>query len=658
MTLTRPRPRVGDLRPSQLLFTFGVGSIVELPHLSVMVMGLEFWNRVDCEPLSEPRLLAAVKRILGPQVQRLTSPPVPPEGSDPSNPMDEAARMGVPVAAFPRWMRCPRCELLAPLTSSLFVLKTELFRPDRARYVHQACPKSMKPPTVVPARFLVACENGHLDDFPWSAYLHGGETCEGSLRLSERGISGTARDVWITCDTCGKSRNMAPAFETDGTSLFGACRGRRAHLSDTAPDGCGLNLTPMLLGASNSWFPILLSALSVPEEQDALGQLLEKYWHRLQKVTSADHVPLLQDFLPELQGHEAQTLWQRIEQRRAAGAGGKSGGDESDLKTPEWSAFSNPDAARNGADFRLRTVPSPPAYASHFERIVLAERLREVHTVLGFTRIESPGDLGGAEEIPPERRAPLSRKKPQWIPAVEIRGEGLFIQFREERVQAWCASDKVVRRSLMVFQAHAQWRMMRKLTPPEGGFPGMRYVLLHSFAHALMRQLSLECGYTSASLRERIFARDPEEPGGPMAGVLIYTAAADSEGTLGGLVALGEPDILIRHLDQALEAMTLCGACQATHGSGRQRGTDLPLRLCRDLPGLRLRWPHAAGRQPRDPVRRTRPRPRRQACRTGIEALRAPWSGRSLPRCLQEGAGCPAAGASVDARPLPAHRPG
>jgi hypothetical protein len=83
-------------------------------------------------------------------------------------------------------------------------------------------------------------------------------------------------------------------------------------------------------------------------------------------------------------------------------------------------------------------------------------------------------------------------------------------------------------------------------------------------AHALIRQFAIECGYSAASLRERIYALDPEQEGGPMAGVLIYTAAPDSEGTLGGLVALGEPDVLGRHLDQPLDAMRLCASdCQS-----------------------------------------------------------------------------------------------
>jgi len=88
----------------------------------------------------------------------------------------------------------------------------------------------------------------------------------------------------------------------------------------------------------------------------------------------------------------------------------------------------------------------------------------------------------------------------------------------------------------------------------------MRYVLLHSLAHALIRQFAVECGYTAASIRERIYSRPPGTDAEPMAGILLYTAAPDSEGTLGGLVALGQPKTLGRHLDQALESMRLCAS--------------------------------------------------------------------------------------------------
>ena len=143
---------------------------------------------------------------------------------------------------------------------------------------------------------------------------------------------------------------------------------------------------------------------------------------------------------------------------------------------------------------------------------------------------ESPFDETGEE-----RRVPLARGAPTYLPAAEVHGEGVFLQFREQALEAWCRQRG--ERDSAFLDAHVAWRTRRKIDNPEAGFPTIRYVLLHSLAHALMRQFALECGYSHASIRERIYALPPEAEGGAMAGVLLYTAAPDSEGTLGGLVA-------------------------------------------------------------------------------------------------------------------------
>ncbi len=133
--------RVGELRPSQLLFSFGVGATVDLPNISAMVMGLDDWDTTHSSQISEERLLAAVREQLGPQVERLLSPPQSPESGGFSSPFEASSTVGVPVAPFPRWMLCPYCRLLAPLKSDLFKLRPDVFRPDRTAYIHENCRK-------------------------------------------------------------------------------------------------------------------------------------------------------------------------------------------------------------------------------------------------------------------------------------------------------------------------------------------------------------------------------------------------------------------------------------------------------------------------------------------------------------------------------------
>lgn len=176
--------------------------------------------------------------------------------------------------------------------------------------------------------------------------------------------------------------------------------------------------------------------------------------------------------------------------------------------------------------------------------------------LLGFTRMVSPGDFDESV-VPPEQRVALAGHAPQWLPATEVHGEGVFLAFDEATIAQWLATPAAVAREAAFEQAYRVWRQQRNLDP-NLGFPGLRYVLLHSLSHALMRQLALECGYTMASIRKRIYALPPTHEDGPMAGILLSTAAPDSEGTLGGLVRLGEPDELGRHLRGALDALRLC----------------------------------------------------------------------------------------------------
>lgn len=561
MTTIRKRHRVGELRPSQVLFTYGIGAIVDLPYISTIVMGLDDWEHPYPLTISEERLLRSVRALLGQQVTRLLAPPEAPEqGPGAFNPYDESALVGVPVAAFPRWMLCPRCRTLASLDSGLFELKADIFRPDRTRYVHANCSSAGGPPPVVPARFLVACKNGHLDDFPWHYFVHKGVPCQARLKLRELGVTGEAADVQVLCETCGKQKRMSEAFGSEAAQNLPPCSGRNPHLRNYDKASCQEPTRAILLGASNSWFPLLLSALAVPNAVDTLEQLVEEYWHVLSKTTSEQNIQLLRQIgqVEQFAAYSDAAIWQKVEARRTAMEQEEEDSTPVSLKVPEWHVLSHPESAPITRDFKVTPIAPSLGYERVIERVVLVERLREVRALIGFTRIEAPGDFTETQDIPEIRRAPLSRKRPTWIPASEVRGEGIFLHFREETLREWL-EDRALREHDRLFrEAHIHWRAARHIVDPEAGYPGLRYVLLHSLAHALMRQLTLECGYTAASIRERIYSLPPAHDDGPMAGILLYTAAPDSEGTLGGLVALGMPDQLGRHLDGALERVQRC----------------------------------------------------------------------------------------------------
>jgi hypothetical protein len=457
-------------------------------------------------------------------------------------------------------MLCTFCRYLGPLTSGLFQLKTDPYHPDRARYVHGSC-RAMRPPTVVPARFLLACENGHLDDFPWHAFVHHGEgVCNGRLTLREVGMTGEAADILLRCESCKRTRRMADAFGEDVDPFLRICRGRRPHLRDLADGECAEQTKTILLGASNSWFPMTLTALAIPTATDRLGQLVADHWTVLEHAASRREVALLRTVgqLRAFLGYGDEDIWAAIEARRATPS--QNNGDVGALKPPEWRVFVHPEEAPTTDDFQLRPVDPPPRLSHLFARVVLVERVREVKALIGFTRLQSPGDFDDGFDVPEQRQVRLSRHPPRWVPAVEVRGEGIFIHFDEQAIDGWLTrGDDVKEREAGFNQAHRAWWMRRAVDHPPPP-PGLRYVLLHSFGHALMRQLAVECGYTLASIRERIYHQPPTDEQGAMAGLLIYTAAQDSEGTLGGLVSLGRPEELGRHIRLALERVGLCAS--------------------------------------------------------------------------------------------------
>ncbi|WP_217481405.1 DUF1998 domain-containing protein [Burkholderia aenigmatica] len=259
-----------------------------------------------------------------------------------------------------------------------------------------------------------------------------------------------------------------------------------------------------------------------------------------------------------------EEIWSAIEAKRSGAREGIA--PPEDLKLPEWQVFSNPESAAENRDFKLRRVAPPKGFESWLEDTVLVERIREVRALMGFTRIESNADFAEATALEVGRLTKLSRESPKWLPASEVRGEGIFLRIREDALVNWqeklnkSGKSEVQQLERDFLESHKAWRTLRKLKPADEHFPGIRLVLLHSLAHALMRQIVLDCGYTAASVRERLYSRQPGEDGGPMAGILLYTAAPDSEGTLGGLVELGDPMTLGRHLQQALESMRLCAS--------------------------------------------------------------------------------------------------
>lgn len=591
--------KVGSSRSSTLLYTYGPGSIMDLPHFTVMPMGLESWERVwdnanfDIPDIHAPRLLESVRIMLGRQVQTLH--PFPRESAPSGVPSQEGGRLGVPARVFPQWLRCTGCNKLAPV--SFFVdgyHNGNRYRPDQAQFMHRDCrgkkgdgKKTARP--CIPARYLLVCPNGHVDEFPYKWWVHYGEDCTAAVCPDLRMTEGASGGTIIKCVSCGKHRSMSEAQGPEGQKKLPKCRGRFPHLNSYDEHGCNQQVRLMLIGASNLWFPVTQSIVDMPlwdeaEERrdlyDELKKLLGLTAWMLDKDNLADFLPIIEPTiagsatasrqLKDMTDVELLTLVGAVRQEEAKlekeRPEQRKNWDPANLLVPEWK-FLQHDLSRDGYTDPVSklTVHREDVAASVSDagvsRILGVDKLRKVNALLGFTRIdefERANDVG-------HRLVGLTHEKPKWIPATEDLGEGVFIQLDEEKIAKWeqhvLASD--------LWEAHRQahrrnfnnrFSETSKDIDPDDRLPQPRYWLVHTLSHALIKTMAMSAGYGIPSLNERIYAWPAKDDRPAAAGVLIATTASDSDGTLGGLVSLAEPDSFERIFNETLQEIRRCSS--------------------------------------------------------------------------------------------------
>lgn len=464
---------------------------------------------------------------------------------------------GIPTYLFPRYQLCPVCQTLSAVG--------EGYVGYDAKWQEMLC----KVPgckghgrfraTTLPAPFIVACPSGHIDDFPWREYVHGGTTsCRKKLQLFSVAKTGSVADILIKCE-CEKTRSASDAFGKRRAQVLGPCTRRRPWLGvdnrDSAACPTSDQVRAMQRGATNAWFPVVRSALAVKETATPIGMALNTCNSKqVEKIDSEDKLKTVVDMgmFPSLEPFPVSEVWTAILKQR-----GEIKTDDVDLRWPEWLAFRDPSTASSDKlEFCLELGQIPDGFEGLVARIVLARKLLEVRALVGFTRIDAAG--AGTDDGLGRGIVPIYKdQQPDWLPAVEVRGEGLFLELAEEAISLWESKPEVQARARAMADKFAQWQGERKVTDPSP-FPGARYVLLHTLAHTLIRQLSLDCGYSASSVRERIYSStDPERR---MAGVLLYTASPDSEGSLGGLVDLGSPKRFPDLLRRALRSTARCSS--------------------------------------------------------------------------------------------------
>lgn len=530
----------GDLRPSQIITTFGPGAVIDLQTASLILAGTDYWSTHEDRRIDEPRLTALMR------VRHLYRPPARSED-----------RRSVPAFVFPTYLVCPRCNRLAAYDR--FELRGRQFRCLNSAE-HPDSYKGKLHPAVFPARFVVACPAGHLDDFPWDSYVHGNDSgsCDPlALRFYELNQSGAIGDLYVGCRDCGKSESMSAAFDDRSTNLLGQCRGGRPWLASAEGD-CVEAPRTVLRGASNLYFPLIQSALSIPEWDDPVQAAIASREEDLEMAKSLADVEEGHRFWAALRPFSPEEIWQALEARRKAQAQPPS---PQDLRYEEFRALGQPTDPAVGAEreFQTEFVETPKDFTTYLDKVVVVRRLREVRALDSFTRIDAPPDLLLEDDEAQQRvqHQPIGGPgEDWWRPAVELLGEGIFLALKEDLVEAWEKRPQVQAQQRSLENAYREWRRARDL--PDAAFPGSRFILLHSLAHLLITGLALDCGYSSTSIRERVYSST--DPDRPMAGILLYTATPDSDGSLGGLADQGQPERLGNLITSSLDRASYCSS--------------------------------------------------------------------------------------------------
>lgn len=516
--LRRRPPTKATVRRAQLITTYGIGAILPVESESFMVAGLEEWRPRSQDAIHEPRLCES----LG--VRNLYSPP----GGDGSG--------MVPMVRFPEWVSCPKCSRLDKFW--------RLADKPKDQYVNRC--RHCLTARLVPSRFVACCISGHIQDFPYMSWVHRGkdrtlEDARHSLRLSTDPRSSTLAGITVSC-TCGASRTLEGAL---GRGALGQRCGGRSPWLDAPKDECAEGLVGLQRGASNVWFADVQSALTVDRSMTKAEQLLERIRPELQGLPDAD-LRLMLGIRARQHGIDENSLIGAYYKAEEAPR------DRADalraLRQDEYEALGRLHPEVDGSETFVCT-PTPvnvnESGGMLLDLVSQVPKLREVRALRGFGRVVAPSqESGGA-------RGRLSSARPDWLPAIEVLGEGVFVRLREDSLIDWersaFALDRIERLTHAMRVAAPEWA--DTIEPVSS-----RLLLLHSLSHVLLNELALDTGYPASSIRERLYA----EPG--QSGILLYTATADAAGSLGGLCAQGTVDNICSILGSAAERAQWCSA--------------------------------------------------------------------------------------------------
>ncbi len=562
----------GELRQSQLLTTFGPGSMVDLPTRSVIIAGLTFWKG-EKRYIREERLAYKVLKTLQdkyPELNEIKLFSPPHQSNEP-----QAAFSGVDAFVFPTWFlaqidppitidRNGKSYRTRPLVSWGTVKGGATFEGKRV--------------ATVPVRFVQACPNGHLSDINWNAFVHNDfqSKCRGPLWLDEAGSGNDFEEIFVRCQQCHALRPLSQA-KIPNSKVLGNCEGHRPWLGPRGKELCRRSKIDSETGqliqteqpeynrllvrsASNAYFSQILSVISMPDHDAELKKAVDKFYAEdLQYTEDLTDVnkELRKPKFADLVKFGAEAVWAEIQRRKTdqplPEKSIKQVEIEALLSCPEEKGKEAPTNNNIFQGYTRRPSSLDPDWQPLLDKVVLVHRLQEVVALVGFTRFEAamPDIEGEIDDLEiGVRRASLDFE-PTWVPAIENLGEGVFISFNPDLIKTWLTKPAVIEREKALERGFRKWFESRGIPTDKGKFPGAAYIMLHSLSHLLITSVSLDCGYASSAIRERIYAFPDIGYG-----ILLHTGTSGSEGTLGGLVEVGRR--IESHLSKALALGRLC----------------------------------------------------------------------------------------------------
>lgn len=574
-------PAQKPIRRGQLISPFGIGAMVDFPRdESLMPAGLDAWphGKEGC-PI-ESGWLVREERLecrLGVSHFRL-----PPDHREPDA-GTHFANQNVPFVRFPRWHYCHHCGGMEMLSS--FAATRERCR--GREYPQQSCAKkpANRRPFLIPVRFVAVCDHGHIQDFPFVEWLHRNAPARSDCKLrmragrSSAGLSG----ISVEC-SCGQRRSFGDVFRFDENkggplAKIGIdCKGLRPWLGemDAGATPCGHFLRVLQRGATNVYFPHVVSSIYLPlwaegSNSDVIAVLEQAHvWALLSQSTVDGRIdPMRCQIIAGMAGVDAKSLEAAAQRKLEGKQSSRPSGaviDEEDFRRSEYQAICD---GKVGPQTELYVECADRAaydqgVARFFSKIRLVHKLRETRALAGFTRVLPHDGTLTSTRLQPLKLDPSI----DWLPAIKVYGEGIFLELNSAEIEQWMASEpRILTRIKPLIGRYNTARAARQ--QPFRGLP-VKFVVMHTLAHVIINQLSFDCGYGSASLRERLYC-DLTDANRPMHGILIYTASGDSEGTMGGLVRQAKPGRLEATIRRALEHAAWCSSdpvCVESKGQG------------------------------------------------------------------------------------------